>query len=116
MTSNILKDEKDKQTEAHFHFLVFTSFFFSFYFATSSSTTTTGHFALILRCICILNDSITWDPAEKITGGFHYFSPLGHQDPFRGSNNPLLFSIPLSLPLSPPVLLCSTPTVASFSW
>lgn len=62
--------------------------FFPFYFTTSSSTTTTGHFALIQLCICILNDTITWDPAEKITGGFHYFFPLGHQDPFPGSNNP----------------------------
>lgn len=59
-----------------------------FHFATSSSTTTTGHLALIQLCICILNDSITWHPAEKITGGFYYFSPLGHQDPFPCSNNP----------------------------
>lgn len=39
--------------------------------------------ALIQLCICILNDSITWNPAVKIMDVFHYFSPLGHSDPSR---------------------------------
>lgn len=44
--------------------------------------------ALIQLCICILNDSITWDPAVKIMDVFHYFSPLGHGDPSRALISP----------------------------
>lgn len=75
---------------------------FPFYFAAF----TTSHFALIQVCICILNDSITRDPAEKIMGGFHCFFPLGHQDPTPGSSNP--FS--LLPPILHPSLLATLPT------
>lgn len=94
------------------HTLLPRSFFTSlpFYFAISSSSYT-SHFALIQLCICILNDSITWDPAVKITDVFHYFSPLGHHDPSPAPITPLLPFIPLSRPLSPPVLFSSSPTV-----
>lgn len=59
-----------------------------------------SHFALIQLCICILNDSITWDPVVKITDVFHYFSLLGHRDPSLAPITSRLFSIPLSGPLS----------------
>lgn len=58
--------------------------------------------ALIQLCICILNDSITWDPAVKIMDVFHYFSPLEHGDPSRALiSPPSSFSHPsLSIHLS----------------
>ena len=121
--------EKDKQNgfcpimgDTHFYLPVFTSL--PFYFAASSpSASSTSHFALIQLCICILNDSITQDPAVKITDVFHYFSPLGHHDPSLAPITPPSFSsssssssIPslLALYLSPPVLFSSSPTVGPF--
>lgn len=54
--------------------------------------------ALIQLCICILNDSITRNPAVKIIDVFHYFSPLGHGDPSRALiRPPPLFPIHLFL-------------------
>lgn len=102
---------------------LFTSLFLPlFHFTLQPPPPAKSHFALIQLCICILNDSITQDPAVKITDVFHYFSPLGHHDP---SSTPItlppiltpsrLFSIPLSWPLSSPVLFSSSPTVAHFS-
>lgn len=95
---------------------LFTSLFLPlFHFTLQPPPPAKSHFALIQLCICILNDSITRDPAVKITDVFHYFSPLGHHDP---SSTPItlppiltpsrLFSIPLSWPLSTcPIFLLS---------
>lgn len=71
---------------------------------------TPSHFALIQLCICILNDSITWDPVVKITDVFHYFSlSSGTAWPLPATNHPPpLPSIPLSCPHSPPVLFSSS--------
>lgn len=69
---------------------LFTSLFLPpFHFTLQPPPPTTSHFALIQLCICILNDSITWDPAVKITDVFHYFSPLGHHDPSSAPITPL---------------------------
>lgn len=99
------------------HALLPPCFYLSFIllFSLLLSSSFTSHFALIQLCICILNDSITWNPAVKITDVFHYFSPLGHHDPSLAPITSPLFSVPLSGPLSPPVLFCSSPTVALFS-
>lgn len=58
--------------------------------------------ALVQLCICILNDSITQDPAVKIMDVFHYFSPLGHGDPSGAPIKPPLLLFP-SISFSPPV-------------
>lgn len=63
---------------------------------------TPSHFALIQLCICILNDSITWDPVVKITDVFHYFSlSSGTAWPCPATNQPHLFPPPIfsALPL-----------------
>lgn len=99
---------------AHIHLLVFpffsSSFFFFFYLSffftlhpPSPSPCSTRHFAVIQLCICILNDSITRDPAVKITDVFHYFSPLGHADPSLApiTNPPLTRTPPTTHPSSP---------------
>lgn len=91
------------------HTLLHPCFFTSlpFYFAASPSSSSfpTSHFALIQLCICILNDSITRDPAVKITDVFHYFTPLGHHDPSLAPITPLPPPPPSSIPLSRPLSL-----------
>lgn len=88
LTGNILS-EGDWQPNGIISLLVFLlSSIYATFTLTLSPLPSSSRSALIQLCICILNDSITWDPAVKITDVFHYFSPLGHRDPnLHGSNN-----------------------------
>lgn len=88
LTGNILS-EGDWQPNGIISLLVFLlSSIYATFTLTLSPLPSSSRSALIQLCICILNDSITRDPAVKITDVFHYFSPLGHRDPnLHGSNN-----------------------------
>lgn len=113
LTGNILSERGDWQPNGIISLLVFLlSSIYATFTLTLSPLPSSSRSALIQLCICILNDSITRDPAVKITDVFHYFSPLGHRDPhLHGSNNshPPFF---LSIPFYPPVLFSSYLTVA----
>lgn len=117
LTGNILSERGDWQPNGIISLLVFLlSSIYATFTLTLSPLPSSSRSALIQLCICILNDSITRDPAVKITDVCHYFSPLGHCDPqLQGSNNSHspLFSPSLSIHLSYflPISLSHTPPI-----